>query len=87
MGLILTILLGALVGYVAAHLMGRNEGFIASTVIGIVGAFVGNFISYLIGGGKQAFLALDLSGLLWSLGGALVVVLILNSFQNRGRRV
>lgn len=86
MGLIVAILLGALVGYIAAHMLGRHEGFIGSTVIGVVGAVVGNFISYLIGGGKQAYLAFDLSGLLWSLGGALVVVLVLNALQGRNNR-
>ena len=87
MGLIVAILLGALVGHIAGRILGRREGFWASTLIGVLGAIVGNFISSLLGSGSQAFLALDLSGLLWSLGGALVVVLIWNSFQDRGTRV
>lgn len=79
MGLIVAILLGALVGYLAAHLMGRQTGFLGSVVIGILGAFVGGVISRLLGVGDQAVLAFDLSGLLWSLGGAIVVVFIYNA--------
>lgn len=83
MGLIIAILLGALVGHIAARIAGRNEGFWMSTLIGVLGAFVGNLISYAIGGGKVAFLAFDLSGLLWSLGGAIVFAFILNAVQKR----
>jgi uncharacterized membrane protein YeaQ/YmgE (transglycosylase-associated protein family) len=84
MGLIITILLGALVGYIAARLMGRNEGFLASILIGIVGAFVGGLISRLLGVGDQSALAFDLSNLLWALGGSVLVVFILNTLQNKG---
>lgn len=83
MGLLITILLGALVGYIAAHVMGRHEGFIVSTLIGIVGAILGNFISDLLGFGNQSALAFDWSNLLWALGGSIVVVLILNAIQHR----
>lgn len=85
MGLIITILLGALVGYLAAHLFGRHEGFIMSTVIGVIGAVLGNFISHLLGQGDQAGLSFDLSQLLWALGGSIVVVCILNVIQDRPR--
>lgn len=85
MGLIIAILLGALVGWLAARLFGRQEGFWGSLVIGVVGAILGNVLSHLLGQGSQAALALDLSGLLWSLGGSVVFVAILNWFQRRPR--
>lgn len=83
MGLIIAILLGALVGYIAAALMGRKEGFWASMLIGIAGAFLGGVVSRLLGVGDQSALAFDLSGLLWALGGSVLVVVLLNMFQNR----
>jgi uncharacterized membrane protein YeaQ/YmgE (transglycosylase-associated protein family) len=83
MGLIVTILLGALVGYLAAHLMGRREGFLVSVLIGIVGAFLGNVVSHLLGVGDQSGLVLDWSNLLWALGGSILVVVILNAIQHR----
>jgi uncharacterized membrane protein YeaQ/YmgE (transglycosylase-associated protein family) len=83
MGLIVAILLGALVGFFAQKMTGRDSGFWVSAGIGIVGAFLGNVVSYVIGGGKQAFLTFDLSGLLWSLGGAVLFCFILNAIQKR----
>lgn len=83
MGLIITILLGALVGYLAAHLFGRREGFVVSAVIGVVGAILGNVVSNLLGAGNQSALNFDLSNLLWALLGSIVVVVILNAVQNR----
>lgn len=83
MGLIITILLGALVGYLAAHMFGRREGFVVSTIIGVVGAVLGNVVSRALGVGNQSALAFDLSGLLWALGGSIIVVLILNAVQHR----
>lgn len=83
MSLIIAILLGALVGYLASRITGRSQGFIGDVIVGIVGAFLGNLVSYAIGGGKQAFLTFDLSGLLWSLGGAILLCAILNAIQSR----
>jgi len=79
MGLIIAILLGAFVGYIASALMGRESGFWFSVLIGVVGAFIGG----ILGVGDQAILAFDLSGLLWSLGGSIVFVAILNALQKR----
>lgn len=81
MSIIVAILLGALVGWLAARITGRDSGFWLSAGIGIVGAFLGNLVSWAIGGGTQAFLAFDLSGLLWSLGGAILFCAILNAIQ------
>lgn len=86
MGLIITILLGALVGFLAARFFGRSEGFLASLVIGILGAVVGNIVSHALGQGSQSNLGLDLNGLLWALGGSVIVVVILNMIQGRSNR-
>lgn len=85
LGLIIIILLGALVGYLASRLLGRQEGFWASTAIGVVGSLLGNFASRLLGVGNQAALTFDLSNLLWALGGSVIVVLILNTVRRKPR--
>lgn len=85
MGLIITILLGALVGYLAAHMLGRREGFLSSTLIGIGGAILGGVVSRLLGLGNQSALVFDFSSLLWALGGSIVVVLLLNWVQKNKR--
>lgn len=46
MGIIITIVLGALIGWIASMIMRTDEqqGAIANIIIGILGAFVGGFI-------------------------------------------
>jgi uncharacterized membrane protein YeaQ/YmgE (transglycosylase-associated protein family) len=83
MNLIIVILLGALVGYIANRIAKRDSGFIFSAITGIVGAILGNLVSVLVTGNQEAFLAFDLSGLLWALGGALIFVFVLNAIQRR----
>ena len=67
----------------AARLMGRHEGILASIIIGVIGSFIGSLISRLFTGSDQSFLAFDLSGLVWALVGAVILVAILNAFQGR----
>lgn len=83
MGIIIAIILGGLVGYIAAKVMGREEGIIASIIIGIIGSFLGGLLSRLITGTDKAYLALDWSGLLWSFLGAVILVAIMNAMSHR----
>ena len=63
--------------------MGRDEGVLASIVIGVIGAFIGSILSSLLTGSDRAFLAFSVSGLLWSLIGAIILVAIMNAFSGR----
>ncbi len=81
MSIIVAIILGGIVGWLAARLLGRDEGVLASIVIGIVGSFLGGWISTLFTGGDQSFLAFSWSGLFWSFVGALILVAILNAVR------
>ncbi|MBC7707858.1 GlsB/YeaQ/YmgE family stress response membrane protein [Polaromonas sp.] len=87
MSILVAIILGGLVGYVAARLLGRNEGVLASIIIGIIGSFIGSFVSRLFTGGDQSLLAFSVSGLFWSLIGSLVLVAILNALRKPRRNV
>ncbi len=49
MGIILWIVFGALVGWIASMLMGTREGLIMDIVVGIIGAVIGGFLMSLIG--------------------------------------
>lgn len=87
MSIFLAIILGGLVGYIAARLLGRNEGILASVIIGIVGSFIGGFVSRLFTGGDQSFLAFSLTGLFWSIIGSLILVGVLNAIRKPHRNM
>lgn len=83
MSIIVWIILGGIVGWLAARLMGRAEGILASIIIGIIGSFIGGFVSRLFTGGDQSFLAFNWAGLFWSFIGAIILVAIMNAFSGR----
>jgi uncharacterized membrane protein YeaQ/YmgE (transglycosylase-associated protein family) len=87
MGLLITLIVGGIIGWLAARVLGRNEGVIASIIIGIIGAFIGGWIASIIGSAPASMLGFSLSGLIWSFIGALILVAILNAFQHRSSHV
>lgn len=87
MSVIIAIILGGVVGWLAARLMGRDEGILASVIIGIIGSFLGTWISKLFTGSNQAFLTFSWVGLFWSFVGAVILVAIMNAFSHRSHPV
>lgn len=85
MSLIAYIILGALVGWIAAKVMGRDTGIIMNIVIGIVGSFIGSFVSRLFTGSDNSYLAFDWAGLFWSFLGALILLAIVNAVSKRSK--
>jgi uncharacterized membrane protein YeaQ/YmgE (transglycosylase-associated protein family) len=81
MSIIVFIILGGIVGWLASQLMGRDEGLVGSVVIGIIGSFIGSFVSRLLTTGGS-YLSLTWSGFLWSLIGAIIFVAILNALTH-----
>lgn len=85
MGIILYIIFGALVGWIASIIMGRNaeQGAIGNIIVGIVGAFIGGIIMRLFGtAGVTGF---NLRSFLVALLGAVILLFIFNLFR-RGSR-
>lgn len=78
MELILYIIFGALVGWIASIIMGRNaeQGAIGNIVVGILGAFLGGFIMRAIGGaGVTGF---DIRSFFVALMGAIILLFLYN---------
>ncbi len=74
MNLLLWIVFGALVGWVASIIMktNRSQGFVMDIILGVVGAFVGGLIASLFGQpGVEGF---DLYSFAIALLGSVVVV-------------
>jgi uncharacterized membrane protein YeaQ/YmgE (transglycosylase-associated protein family) len=81
--LIIWLLMGALIGWLASIVMGRDaqQGALLNIVVGIVGAMIGGF---LLGGPTLNQNALNLTALIVSFVGAVVLLAIVN-LVTRGR--
>ncbi|CAN5596190.1 GlsB/YeaQ/YmgE family stress response membrane protein [soil metagenome] len=83
MGWIITLLVGALIGWLASIIMKTNEqqGLIANILVGVVGAALGRFIfADLLGlGGAAAAGAFTIVGLFWGILGAVVLIALLRA--------
>ena len=81
MSIIVAIILGGIVGWIASRMMGREEGLFSSIIIGVIGSFIGSILSSLFTGSDRAFLAFSWMGLFWSLIGAIILVAIINAIS------
>jgi uncharacterized membrane protein YeaQ/YmgE (transglycosylase-associated protein family) len=75
LGIIWTIIIGAIAGFVAKFLVpGRNEprGFILTTILGIVGAFVASYLGQALGWYAPG----EGAGILGAIVGAVIVLLV-----------
>ena len=84
MGLILFLIVGLIAGWIARALVPGPDpmGWLGTIVLGVVGSFVGGTLAALLFGGS---LELTPSGLIGSVIGAIIVLLIWRSMG--GRRV
>jgi uncharacterized membrane protein YeaQ/YmgE (transglycosylase-associated protein family) len=83
------IIVGLIAGYVARALVPGPDpmGVLGTLVLGVVGSFVGGFLFNLLFGGDEGLLAT--SGLIGSIIGAIIALLIYRAMNNRsssGRR-
>ncbi|GAA3592038.1 GlsB/YeaQ/YmgE family stress response membrane protein [Kineosporia mesophila] len=86
LGLIITLIIVGLIAGAVARLLvpGRqNMSILTTIVIGIVGSFVGGFLGYLIFGKDATDGFLQPSGLIGSIIGAIIVLLV---WLNMGSR-
>src|SRR3954452_11325456 len=87
--IILLIIVGAIAGFIArAVVPGRDPmGVVGTIVLGIVGSFVGGFLGYLLFHKDASQGALQPSGIIGSILGAIVALLIYRAVSRRGSRV
>ena len=79
MGIILWIIFGGLVGWIASSMTGAGGGAIMDIVLGIVGAIIGGWImSYF---GKTGVTGFNLYSFLVALLGAVVLISIVRLFK------
>ncbi|HEY7069059.1 MAG TPA: GlsB/YeaQ/YmgE family stress response membrane protein [Acidimicrobiales bacterium] len=86
------IIVGIVAGYLARLLVpGRDPmSFVQTVVLGIVGSFIGGFLGYVLFGKDPGEGALQVSGVIGSIIGAVIALLIYNAATHRrgglGRR-
>ena len=81
MGIIVWLVVGGLIGWVASMIMKTDaqQGVILNVVVGIVGAMIGGWlITPLLGAGSVNQGDFSLIGLLVSLGGAVILLAVVN---------
>lgn len=79
MEIIIWIVFGAIVGWVASAIMGTNEGLIIDIVLGVVGALLGGWLMSLVGkGGVTGF---NLYSFLVAILGAVVLIAVARALR------
>ena len=84
MGLIILLIVGGLIGWVASMIMRTDgqQGIFLNIVVGIVGALLAGFIlTPLVGGAPITSGEISLPSILLSLLGAIVLLAIINLFR------
>ena len=87
MNLIIYLIAGAIVGYIASRIMRTNssQGLLLDIVVGVVGAFIaGYFISPLLGVGTIND-AITIPTMLVTLLGSIILLAIVNLFRGGSR--
>jgi uncharacterized membrane protein YeaQ/YmgE (transglycosylase-associated protein family) len=84
--IIAMIVIGIIAGYLARLLVPGPDpmGFVGTVVLGVIGSFVGGFLGYALFGKDISEGALQASGIVGSIIGAVIVLLIYNA-AGRGR--
>lgn len=87
MGIILLIIIGAIAGFLARALVpGKDDLSIPMTILlGIVGSFIGGFLGALLFGKDAIEGLLQPSGIIGSIVGAIIALVIFNAVTGRKR--
>ena len=84
MGIIVLLIIGGIVGWLASMIMRTNaqQGIFLNIVVGIVGALLAGFIlTPLIGGAPITSGVISIQSVLVSLAGAVILLAIINLFR------
>lgn len=78
MGILIMIIVGILVGWLASVVVGGGGGVIFDMVVGFLGALIASFV---FGGPSILSGGISLMSVLWSVVGAIVLLLVLRLFR------
>lgn len=81
MGIIVWIIFGAIVGFIASHIMGSGDGLVWDIIIGIVGAMLGGFIMNAFG--RSGVTGFNFYSFIVAILGALALLWIVRAFRRK----
>lgn len=83
--LLYLVIVGTIAGYIARALVpGRQSlSFVETMVVGMVGSFIGGFLGYVLFGADGTDGALQASGIIGSIIGAIIALLVYVATRNR----
>ncbi|MDP9496471.1 MAG: GlsB/YeaQ/YmgE family stress response membrane protein [Actinomycetota bacterium] len=86
-GLLMLIIVGAIAGFIARALVpGRDAMSIGATIVlGVVGSFIGGFLGALLFGKDAVSGLLQPSGIIGSIVGAVIALLVYRAVNGRSR--
>jgi len=81
MNILLWIIFGAVVGWVASLIMKTDsqQGMVLNIIVGIIGSFVGGWIMNTLG--ERGVTGIDLYSFVVALGGAVVLIMIFKAIR------
>ncbi len=87
MGIILLIIIGAIAGFIARAIVPGSDpmGVVGTIVLGVVGSFVGGFLGALLFGKDAIEGLLQPSGIIGSIIGAVIALLVYRAVSGRSR--
>lgn len=80
MGLLATIVVGLVAGWLASLIMKTNTGLLTELILGVIGAIVGGWIASLLTG-VDMVTGINLTSILVALLGAILVIAIYRFFR------
>jgi uncharacterized membrane protein YeaQ/YmgE (transglycosylase-associated protein family) len=85
--IIYLLLIGLVAGFIARAVVPGNDSMsvVATIVLGIVGSFIGGFIGYVLTHHDASDGAFQASGIIGSILGAIVALLVYRAVGSRGR--
>jgi uncharacterized membrane protein YeaQ/YmgE (transglycosylase-associated protein family) len=81
MGLLLMIVFGGIVGYIASMIVGANEGVLGNIILGIIGALIGGFIMNAFG--QAGVTGFNVYSLVVAIFGSVILVWLYRMFAHR----
>ena len=79
MGILLWIIFGAIVGWVASLLMGTNEGLLLNIILGIVGAVIGGWLMSFLG--QTGITGFNLYSMMVAVLGSVILIAIVKALR------